>query len=298
MVTVHITNECIKILDAGYRGGKLKVKYSQRFPLDEGIVEDSEILAPDLLEKAFRELPQGAKRRLKKIKFVLGSHNYPSNKWTIPVMPESKTLKYIEGEYNLKAPREVRMVYDYMVLKEEGKTRTILSVALAEAYLDSYLNLFKKLKIEVEAVDYSMATVIKIASEGIGKRKENCIMVSLKANYITTYLFIRGEYYYMNTKKSVHKRGTSDFYEDVNTAISSMNQYSFAEIQGGVMDRIYLIAINNEEKDAIDELCQFFTQSVNITTDRLTPEYLGIRVVGKEDLELSQFIHNVGALIK
>jgi len=298
MVTVHITNEGIKILDATYSRNKLHVKYAERISIAEGIVEDSEILAPDLLEKAFRDLPQSAKKRLKKFKLIIGSHNYPANKWVVPIMPESKTLKYIEGEYRSKTSREERMVYDYMTLKVEGKTQTILALALSESYLDSYLNMFKKLKMEVESVDFAMATIIKAASEGINKRKENCILVSLKANYITTFLFIRGDYYYMTTKKSSHKRGTSDFYEDVNTAISALNQYSFAEIQGGTMDRIYLMGINNEERDAIDELSQFFTQSVNIATERITPENLGIKMSSKVAFDISQFIHNVGALIK
>ena len=298
MVTIFMTNETIKIMDAIYNNGKLRVAYTGVFPLPPGCLDDGEILEPQTLKDIIAKLPSDCKKRLRDIKLIIDSHHFPLSRMVVPKLSESKTRKYIQGEYSNRFDGDENILYDYMILDVKGKGQTILATAVSEAYIDSYLEIFESLKIKVVSIDFDVASVIAFAMVGITPLQENCLMVSLDGEYISVYLFIKGEYYYLISKKAEAKRGTPDFYEEVTNAISTMTQYSYVETQGESLERIYLISINNAEIDAVDELSEFFGQAVGLDTVKMSPKYAGIIPKGNKAFEMAQFVHNIGATVE
>lgn len=298
MVTIYLTNESIKVMDAIYKRGKLNVAYTGLFPLPSGCIDDGEILDSDLLKETLAGLPSDCKRRLKNVKLILDSYHFPFNRMVVPKLSEGKTRKYIKGEFSNIFDSEEKILYDYMVLDSNGRGQTILASAVSEEYLNSYLKIFETQKIKVISIDFDLSSVVSFAMVRITPAQENCLMVSLDGEYISVYLFIRGEYYYLSSGKATSKRGTPDFYEEVTNVISRMTQYSYAETQGELLKRIYLIAINDAEIEAIDELCEFFGQAVGLDTVRMNAEYSGIIPKKKKTFEMAQFVHNIGATVE
>lgn len=298
MITMYITNEAIKIMDAVYSSGKIRVAYTGIFPLPSGCIDDGEILEPEILRSVLGNLPPDCKRRLKDVKLILDSHHFPINRMVVPKLSENKMRKYIKGELSSKFDADENALYDYMVLDSKGKGQTILASAVSEEYIDSYLNLLQGQKISVSSINFDVATVIQFAGASITPAQENCLMVSLDGEYISVYLFIRGEYYYLISKKAGAIRGTPDFYGEVTNAISNMTQYSYTETQGELIKRVYLIAINDAEVKAIDDLSEFFSQAVGLETVKMSPVYSGIIPKNKKDFEMAQFVHNIGATIE
>lgn len=298
MVTIYMTNEAIKVMDAVYNHGKLSVAYAGLFPLPQGCIDDGETLQPQTLKEILKNLPADCKNRLKDVKLVVDSHHFPLSRLTVPKLSERKIRKYIKGEFSNRFKSEGNMLYDYMVLDAQGKGQTILATAVSESYIDSYLELFDSLKIKVASIDFDVSSVIVFAMVKITPTRENCLMVSLDAGYISVYLFIRGEYYYLSSKKASAKRGSPDFYEEVTNAISTMTQYSYAETQGEPLKRIYMISINDAEIEAVDELNEFFGQAVGLQTVKMSPEYSGIIPKNKTTFEMAQFVHNIGATVE
>lgn len=298
MVTIYMTNEAIKVMDAVYNHGKLRVAYTGLFPLPQGCIDDGEILQPQTLKEVLKNLPADCKSRLKDVKLVVDTHHFPLSRLTVPKLSERKIRKYIKGEFSNRFKSEENMLYDYMGLDSQGKGQSILATAVSESYIDSYLELFDSLKIKVASIDFDVSSVIVFAMVKITPTRENCLMVSLDAEYISVYLFIKGEYYYLSSKKASAKRGSPDFYEEVTNAISTMTQYSYAETQGEPLKRIYMISINDAEIEAVDELNEFFGQAVGIPTVKMSPEYSGIVPKNKMAFEMAQFVHNIGATVE
>lgn len=298
MVTMYITNETIKIMDAVYNSGKLRVAYTGSFILPVGCVDDGEILEPGILREVLGSLPPDCKRRLKDIKLVLDSHHFPINLMVVPKLSENKTRKHIMVELSNKFEAEEKALYDYMVLDTKGKGQRILASAVSEEYIDSYIKILESQKISISSITFDVATVIQFAKARITPDQENCLMVSLDGEYISVYLFIRGEYYYLISKKAEAKRGTPDFYGEVTNSISTMTQYSYAETQGELLKRVYFISINDAEIIAFDDLSEFFGQAVSLETVKMNQVYSGIILKNKNDFEMAQFVHNIGASIE
>ena len=298
MVTLYMTNEGIKIMDAEYQRKKLKVSHVEFIPLAPGIMDDGEILRPEELKAVLAGLPPKTKKKLRNVKLILDSHRFPVNKMIIPKMPESKVLKYIEGEYHNKVSQDEKWLYDYMLIHDKGKGQAILATAVAQSYVDSYINLLAEVKIKPYSIDFDIGCVIQFAKVGIGSRSENCMMISLDGEYISVYLFVRGEYHYLISKKSMAPRGTPDFYEEVTTTMSTVNQYSYAETQGELIEKVYMISVNEGEIKACDELCEFFRQAISLPIDKMTPAHAGIKVTKRTNFEMAQYVHNIGATIE
>ena len=297
MVTVHITNEGIKILDGEYRRKKLRVNYAGFFPISKDAPSEGDTMNIQALRETFLTIPASVKRTLKNIRLIVGSQNYPTNKMEIPKMPEEKILKYVEAELKSRVTSDENMLYDYMDLGNKNKGKLILAVAMSKAYIDSYIVLLRSIGISVASVDFTIATTIKLAMVSITPRKETCIMVSLKKNHIAVYLFVKGEYYYLTSRKAASERGTPGFYDEVNSAISTTLQYSYAETEGEPPDRVYFISLKEKELQNFEILAPIFDQAISVPVEKLTPANTGITVKSKMPFELSFYAHNVGALI-
>jgi hypothetical protein len=266
--------------------------------LAAGVIDDGELLRPEELKAVLLSLPGKTRRRLKNIKLILDSHRFPVNKMVVPKMSESKVLQYIQGEHHKKGTGDEKWIYDYMLIDNKGQGQTILATAVTQAYLDSYINLLHEVKIKPYSMDFDIGCVVQFAKVGIGARKENCMMVSMDGDYISVYLFVRGEYHYLVSRKAVAPRGTPDFYEEVNTTMSTVNQYSYAETQGEPIEKIYMISANDGEIQACDELCEFFKQSISLPVDKMNPSYAGFKVAKRTNFEMVQFVHSIGAIIE
>lgn len=297
MVTVHITNEGIKILDAEYRRKRLRVSYAGFFPISKDARLEGDTINVQALREIFLMLPSNVKRILKNVTLIVGSQNYPTNKMEIPKMPEDKTLKYVEAELKSRVGSDEKMLYDYMDLGKKDKGRIILGAAMSKAYIDSYVVLLKSVGISVASVDFTIATTIKLALETIAPRKETCIMVSLKGNHIAVYLFVKGEYYYLTSRKAASERGTPGFYDEVNSAISTTLQYSYAETEGEPPDRVYFISLKEKELQNFEILAPIFDQAISVPVEKLTSANTGITIKSKKPFELSFYAHNIGALM-
>ena len=185
-----------------------------------GIITDVESFTEFLKQvKAKYSLPSSG------VMLVIGSTKFIGKNLDIPVMKDNETLKFIQREYaDMGRDEEALFGFIRMNGSEKGMSK-IYSESVDPYFIEGYVKLFEAAGIKLSGIYSSECGLINYISQKMLQEYRTFVMLVADAKNLATVLWVNGSYYYSNSVRIFHERGTVEYAEDMGKSISKLIQF-------------------------------------------------------------------------
>lgn len=248
ITSVYLSNNNIRAVVGQSSGKRIRIRnvYSRQIQegsLINGVITNESQLSEELA--AFWSENQLPKKR---VELVISSSEFVMKTVTLPVSGKKKTLELLSHEY-ADADRGGSPVYDYLVISrdEKKKTVTMLSVMADRSFLEVYLQLFRKIGIQIQKISTGLSGGIKLIRFLPEFQKETSIVQYFDGNIVISMLLAEGEYIYSQRTRLFSEAGSEAFAAEVSRVISQMRQFYAGRHSEIPLSRVYVGGLTQEQ---------------------------------------------------
>jgi len=163
IINLVLNDHSIRFLELKQSTPPTAQKWRERF-LPPGIIVDGKIVDIDSLANILEQCIEEWKIQRRSIRFIVPDPLVIIRKVSIPADIQEDEIKgylYLELGSTIHLPFE-EPVFDYHLLKNNGKTQEILLFAAPEQYVMEYAELFTRLKLNPVAADISPLSLYRL----------------------------------------------------------------------------------------------------------------------------------------
>ena len=148
-------------------GNSRKVKLAGMFKTPEGSVEDGNILMPDDYAKAFQKFIDENSITEKSVSIALNSSDALIRHIEVPIIETKSLRKSVEWEINQYLPENGQNHYmDFEIIDKinthDKKVYKILVAAVPKTKVDSLMELFESIGLEVDSIDIEANCIARV----------------------------------------------------------------------------------------------------------------------------------------
>lgn len=240
-VSVYISNDRIHIVTGNGSSKRMKVKQVYQLSLAEGAVMNGIITGEQQLKERLEQIWAQYRLPRKKLRLVIDSGTIMTKVLEVPHMKERELISHIRQEFADGERQEP--VVDYFALSGNGAKamKRIFCGAVDKSVLDSYLSVFRQLKLKVSGIDIGLGCLIRaVGASGIFHNK-TCILMMLEGNNAISVLFENGAYIYSRRNRLFSEPGTPEWIEDLNRVADGIRQFHIQRHSSHALDTLYLV---------------------------------------------------------
>lgn len=159
------------------------------------------------------------------VTLVLGSSKFVGKTLDMPLMKDSETTAYIRREY-VDMGRGENSLIGY--IRMNGSARNMSKVYAEEIdpdFIGDYCKIFENAGIKLGAIYSAESSLINYVSQKMSQEYPTFVMLVADAKTLITVLWIKGTFYYYNSVRSFHEKGTIEYAEDIGRSISKLLQF-------------------------------------------------------------------------
>ncbi|MEH7010530.1 pilus assembly protein PilM [Neobacillus niacini] len=190
IINLVFNDHSIRFLELKQTNPPTAQKWSERF-LPPGIIVDGKIVDHDSLTNILEQCIEEWKIQRRSIRFIVPDPLVIIRKVSIPADIQEDEIKgylYLELGSTIHLPFE-EPVFDYHLLKNNGKTLDILLFAAPEQFVMEYAELFSSLKLEPVAADISPLSLYRLYHH-LDKGNEKDILFTVQFDLTSVNLCI------------------------------------------------------------------------------------------------------------
>lgn len=299
ITSVYISNESIFVLVGKASSSKIVVNKIIISPLEEGVIINGVITNDYALKKKVEEIWRVNKLPNKNLKLIIDSALVSIKVIDAPRLPEKKLLKFVQGEFS-EIEDKGEMVFDYSVisLKNESGGVKLLGCSAEKEYIEAYMDIFNSVKLDVDKIDISLDTLIKMFSFIKIYRSKTFVITIIDKNTAAQAFFVNGQYSFYKRFRIVSERGSEDFFNEIGRSLSSMVQFNKSEKTGYDITDMYFCGLTESEEG----FCTAWSETAGCAVSKL-PESQQIsfslkRKVGLDKPHLSDLLYLLGNVIE
>lgn len=250
MLTVYISNELLRIgKGSSSRKGITLTKYIT-VPIRDGCILNGVITDERALTQLIGEAWHRYKLGRKKVSLVIDSSNVATKLLSLPRVKDAQLIKLARDNFSELDDIEKSTV-DYSTLNnpKDNEPYKILSCAVPDEFLQSYIELFSANKISLGRIDFTLNAQIRLVGATEELAKKTFVIVVLDKNTVTMSLFTDGEYRFSNRTRFINERGTPELIDELTNAINSLMQFNKSQRSGYDIANVYCCGFNADESD-------------------------------------------------
>lgn len=333
ILTITVGNEVIKICDIS-RGTQKSVQINKAITIDtpEYAVEDGMIKDVTAIAGALKHAIEENQITLKTVVFCVQSTKIANKEITVPDIKTSKLSAYINTNATDYFPVNIEdYILAYSVLEKKmeqnNKVNRIMAAAAPVNMIESYYELAEMLNFRVEAIEYAGNAILQFiryqvdTAPGIviQMAEDSTIVTILKDNVLqlmrtvpygkstvaTAIMEKNGVTYNeavaeMANNKEVLKASLFDGDEITDSLkylvnnISRVMDYYTQKNPDFPIEKAYVLV----EGSSICGIEKLLTNELNINVSILEPDKTNVTVTKDEEIDITLYIPNVGAVIK
>ncbi len=251
-VSIFISNNFINVTAGSLQKNKLNVTKCIKTPIQEGLVINGIIMNEDRLADALKNIWADNGGLAKSAKLVVSSTSVLVKKLRVPAVNDRKLLDIIKDEYS-EVENYNNLVYDYRVLNPKVKEggMEVLACACEREFIESYISLFEKSGIALEAITPALSSIINTTSLYKDLSHGTYVIANLDGNNLANTLFVNGEYYYSSRSRLLEDFGTEDADNEMYRILSSLIQFNKSQKTGFDITNIFFTGDINEQSTQI-----------------------------------------------
>lgn len=301
---VYFANKQVQVVTGTEGTKKVSLKNGCLAEAPEGSIINGMIMDTELFTDFIKTLWEKENLPKKDVIVVVNSNKFIGKKLEIPVLNDAKTIEYIEREYG-DVRQEGESIYSYIPISSaKGKMRKFYVEGISADFLQDYLDIFSNAGIKVKALYSGESSIIGFAGVTLGEKYKTFALQVADGMMITTLLWVDGEFYYFNSTRCFHDKGTEDYAQDIARTVSQLTQFMQANQIESQLERIVLAGIEPANlsmyQDAIEQQgisvpTELFETDAISTGSMSLQDYLfaisGLFVHGKWQNFLNKLLH-------
>lgn len=292
---VMITNTNVEFLSGERKRDAVRVDYFEKQPIDEGAMMNGVIFDDSSIKKVLNQLKD--KYQFDKCVLILDSNKIITRMMTVPKLNTKQLMAHIESTLKGLHDGDEKLFYDYAYLGEDEENKgssKILAVAIEQSFIETYLNLFDEVGIEVEFIDFGVDILIRLKDFIPGLIDASYAVMSVDGNNITSSVFAHGEYV-LTTRTRVFSdaNDVNAFAGDITRSVSQLQQFASSSQNNAPFDDIYFTGITRDQGQAIFERINTLLG----LNGKLLPTPKNVYAVNNEVIGLNHYLLTLGYLI-
>lgn len=222
---VYFSNDGIQIIQGTMKRGQLIVSHFQTLPFEPGTLINGVITNEEAVKKIIFDARADNKKLFKNLKLIIDSSLIVIKNVEVPRLKpkELDTLAIAEFEDSVGNYEELLVEYSRI---PGPNGQNIFCCGIEKRVLESYIELFKSININVMSVDVGLNTIIQYVSESKDYKGMTFAVNVLDGKNLVSILFENGTYVFSNRSRLVAERGTTAFAEELSEKLSSLIQFN------------------------------------------------------------------------
>lgn len=300
MISVHISNEKIHIVNGDAKFGVFNIYEYHNAPTPEGSMINGVITDSLALRETIGDIWKLNKLSTKGINLVIDNAPVVGKVMRVPLVSHNKILKIIKRELS---SQEEDNVLDYAILhvdenikkKEQKKYgMDIYACRVQKNLLQSYVDLFESNGIRISGINLSINSIIKLGHFLRSLKERTYIVTTLDGNSLASYLFINGKYSISNRYRLIYDRGSSLSFMEITQHVSNFLQFASTQRSGHNVEIVYFCGLYNDEESLYSQIKSALEIEARIFPHNVTEVFVHKKAQG---FILSDSIYASGNLI-
>lgn len=226
ITSVFLTNDSIRVI-TGNKGKKtVNVQGAYNMELSEGCLINGLITNEQELEEQIKTLWEQNNLPKKDVHIVVNSSHMTIRTMKTPALNEKKTVENIAREF-AENDNSSERIYDYQIISHNNRTKMneVLAVMVEQELIQAYIQLFKKLNIEVTSVAPGRGVLLTMFGNSGAMQGKNCIIQLLEGKDLHSILYVDGVYTYSTKTRLFARRKSEEFGVEMARSVSGILQF-------------------------------------------------------------------------
>ena len=299
-ISIEIRNGYVYLVEAKVSKDSITIKRTHSFEYPDSWVDSQGIrevedfallLSENLKENGFKD---------RAVTICVNNPSIVYRELQVPRIDEKRMPFIVRGEMMNALNLTPNYIMDYVVLDEvEGKEEgtplyRVLAVAMPEEAIESYIELMKKAKLSIKAIDSATNSIIKLVQEAEVITEDQVIVADVGNGHLRLYLF--EDHKYVLSRNTRLMTLTDDNKEEIVTIveenINKMIQFSYTRANSRGVKRIILMGLDellpSIQKNTFENLivpCEIFSK----------PHFVEL---AQGNNFLAKYVNALGALVR
>ena len=291
---VYISNSKIQVLTGAYAKNKIQVRQVYEEELEEGCILNGIIMNSFALQETMTEMWKKNNLPTKLVHLVVNGSSITVKPMKIPQTPEKNIPGLIKAEF--RDMDEIQnLLVDYSIInpKNVDGSCSILAVLTSKEFINSYVDLFREAKIELESIDLIQNSLIKLTKKLKNLQGKTFTIFILDRNMLMQCLFSNNDFVMTRRSRILADPSDPEFEREIGQNINSIIQFHKSEQTGTEITDFFLCGFPKETEVLYDRFAQNF--GVKVQT---FPEYQPTELSLPEEQNPANFIVPLGGMIR
>ena len=248
-ISVYLSNEEILILSGTVTPKTIKIKKMISVPMPKHAIINGMLTNEEAIKAVLIQLRKKNVLPKKGVRLVIDSSSILVKSENVPALRHKQLMELVRNTFAGMVETRTELLYDYAVINAQnmdGKGCTILCTAMEKNHAEMYISLFKEVGTELASIDISLNCVIKLLNFGAELKNRTYILATLDAEYMSSYLFVNGQYSFSGRNRLLAERGTADSAAEISRVISSIVQFHKAQKSEQDIENVYFLRSSGE----------------------------------------------------
>ncbi len=298
--TICFLNDRIIAMSGTLTKNHVHVQNFKVFELSEGSIINGVITNSSSVKSVLKQIKDDASIFSKSISLIINSSLVYIKQATIPNASKSQIITFVKNEFIGIDSNNTEMLFDYSLIKDEKhkektNSSSIVCYAVEKNMIKGIIELFEEEEITLSSINVSTNCLIKLASAVPSLENKTYAIANVDKNNITLVLFVNNKYYYSTRARLIHDFETEEFFQEISTQLSALNQFNKSQKNGGDISEVFLCGLSQEQS----ELCSQYISDLGIKNSS-TDIFSSVATCLNYRLEMnaSDFIFNIGAFFR
>jgi hypothetical protein len=221
---VFFSNRGIEVIKGVKGKGRLTIEAVNHFPLEEGAMLNGVITDVEMVESVLKEAVQSNQKLFQNVKLIIDSSLIAIKNIEIPTLKKKDMEKLVATEFEDSAGNYEDLVVDYTMIPGPKKDN-MLCIGLEKGVLETYVSLFKRMKIKIKSIDVGLNTILQYITQTKDYQKMTLAINVVDGKNMLSLLFYEGRYIFSNRSRLLADRGTESFAMELSDKLSSLIQF-------------------------------------------------------------------------
>lgn len=245
--TICFLNDKIIAMSGKARGRSSFVKSFEIFELAEGSVINGVITDSGRVREVLRAIKNEKNLYYKNnVTLIIDSSLIYVKHASFSPTSKAKMQILAENEFVGIDSQSKDMIFDYSVIKcsKQKKPASITCYAVEKTIVTGFLEVLDEEKIKPVCIDISYNCIEKFISGVSELNNKTFLIATVEKNNMLVMLFVNGVFYYSTRARLLNDYGTEEYYQEIATNISSINQFNKSQRNGHEIKSVFLCGMS------------------------------------------------------
>ena len=206
---LYITDDKVQVVVGEPKKDKISISTAIEQEIREGLISDGRVMNDVEFCELIEEIWEKNKFSKKDVSLIFNSREVLLKIANVPIIKEEKVIEYSFNEFT-DVENSAAFLCDYAVIepRNEEDGATVLCSAVERDFVEQYVALFTKMKIQLKSIDIGVNSLMRLAKMHSDMKEKTVVISALEKKYINHVFLINGMYIFSTRSQLFDERGS------------------------------------------------------------------------------------------